>query len=71
VRRALLLLAPLPLAVIWNVARLTVLIVLAVTVDPRVVHSFIHGLSGIVAFWACVLSLYAMADREGLRRVFA
>jgi exosortase len=69
-RKVALLLLPWPVAVFWNIVRLSALITLSVTVDPHLVHSFIHGLSGIAAFWMCMITLYAAADREGLRRAF-
>jgi exosortase len=66
-RAALLLLAVWPLAWLTNVARLLVVIEICERHGIALLHTPIHGLSGIVAFWAVPAGLWLLADRRAIR----
>ena len=70
-RRILLLLAAFPLAVLCNVVRVTVLVGLANRFGLGLLDTPFHAASGVATFWAVLVLLFAIADREGLRASYA
>ena len=66
-RKVALLLAPWVLTVIGNIVRSVVLLGLGEIFGLWIIHTPIHGLSGIVTFWLVLGILFLMADREKLR----
>lgn len=66
-RRALLLLAPWPLALLMNALRLTVLFALPDIGGLRAADTPLHGLSGIAAFWGVMGGVALLADGRGVR----
>lgn len=70
-RRILLLLAALPLAILCNVARVTLLVGLANRFGLGLLDTPFHTASGVATFWAVLVLLFAIADRDGLRDAYA
>lgn len=70
-RRILLLLAAFPLAVLCNVMRVTVLVGLANRFGLGLLDTPFHAASGVATFWAVLVLLFAIADRDGLRESYA
>jgi exosortase len=70
-RRVALLLCPWPLVVIFNSLRTLVFAAFLEYTGTNLMHTPMHGLSGIVTFWAVMVPVFMMADRRRLREAFA
>jgi exosortase len=70
-RKVALVLAPWVLTVLGNIVRSVVLLGLGEIFGLWIIHTAIHGLSGIVTFWGVLGFLFLMADRERLREALA
>lgn len=70
-RKALLLAAAFPLAVACNVARVTFLVVAAHTYGLGLLDTPFHTGSGVASFWAVIVLLFLISDRESLRQRYA
>ena len=72
VRRALLLLSVVPLALVVNMVRSALLLAFLHFAGARYLQvPLVHGASGVLAFWMLVIALLALADLRGLRKAFA
>lgn len=67
-RRVLLLVAAWPLAIACNIARVTILVVVANTYGLDLLDTPFHAASGIATFWAVLVLLIMMSDRDSLRK---
>jgi len=70
-RKGLLLAAAFPLAIACNVARVTFLVVAAHTYGLGLLDTPFHAASGVATFWAVIVLLFLLSDRESLRRRYA
>jgi len=70
-RKALLLASAFPLAVACNVARVTFLVVTAHTYGLGLLDTPFHTGSGVVSFWAVIVLLFLISDRQSLRQRYA
>jgi exosortase len=66
-RRILLVLSAWPLAVLCNIARVTLLVSIANRFGLGLLDTPFHAASGVFTFWAVLAALIFMADREALR----
>jgi exosortase len=70
-RRAILILAVLPVALISNVLRVFALVLLVKYTGPEALETVLHSASGAVSFWVVIGALVLIAGRPTLRKLFA
>lgn len=66
-RRAVLLIAAWPLAIACNIVRVTILVVVANSYGLGLLDTPFHAASGIATFWAVLVLLILISDRDSLR----
>ncbi len=59
-RKALLVMSSLPIALVANAARVTLIVIVARSLGPKAATGFLHGLSGMVVFTVGLLVLYGV-----------
>ena len=67
-RRLLVYLSVVPLAVVANIVRVVVLVLIALYVDPNLLDTGAHAASGVVTFFGVLAALILIADRPRLSR---
>ena len=67
-RRLLVYLSIIPLALLANVVRVILLVLIAVFVDPNLLDTSAHAASGVLTFFGVLMVLIVLADRPPLAR---
>jgi exosortase len=70
-RRAFIIVAAWPLALLCNTLRVYLLVMMAHLFGTGVLDTALHGASGVATFWLVLLALFMVADRETLRTALA
>lgn len=70
-RRLFLLVAAWPLAVLCNILRVFLLVLMAHYFGSDMLDTALHGASGVATFWLALVVLFMAADRQSLRTALA
>jgi len=70
-RRMFLILAAWPLALLCNIARVYLLVMMAHLFGTDLLDTAIHGASGVATFWLVLVVLFMISDRRALRAALA
>jgi exosortase len=67
-RRIVVYLSILPLAIAANIARVLILVMIFLYIDPALLDSAMHGASGVATFFVVLLGLMLISNRPSLRK---